>query len=803
MVLIVNILTNRMDLDIPAMEARWKKLWSEESIYATEIGHSEREKCFSIDTPPPTISGKMHMGHAFSYPHQDFIARYKRLRGYSVFYPWGFDDNGLPTERYTEKSLGIKGERTDLGEFIRLCMQESAKAEEELKKNWMDLGISADFSHAYRTFSEASMKISQSMFLDLVEKRRVYREEGPTIRCPTCRTAISQIDLKDINQSSEFVYVRFTGKDGGVLIATTRPELMGACVAVAVNPSDERYSGFIGKKVTVPVYGYTVDIIADDLVAMDKGTGAEMVCTFGDQNDIYLWRKHGLSTRIILDDFGKFKEEAGIIKGLTVREGRKRIIEELEHLKVVEKIERVKHSVNAHERCDTPVEFGISKQWYVKVLDIREELKASAHSAQWIPIHMRVRIDNWIDGLKWDWGISRQRFLGVPFPVWYCRKCGETVYAGKDDLPVDPRTYAGKIACPKCGSSDLDPETDVMDTWATSSLSPRLALIPEGLFPSLYPMDARFQGHDIISTWAFTTIVRSFIHDGISPWKSILISGNVYDPQGQKMSKSRGNIIEPADLVNEYGADAVRYWASTALPGEDIKVREQDFVRGKRTVIKIFNASKLVAMLSGGTATPAVPEAKHPINAGIISGLNDLIVKVTDLMDSYQFSRARSEIDNFFWNVYCDNYLEMAKGIVNRSQEIGKDTQEEFGRILRYVLLQIMKMYAPVMPFITEEVYHSLNLGPEKSIHLEKWPLPSGNISEKSGAAEFGYILQVLSAVRSFKTSKKLSMGSHIDSLTIMGDKAILERYREEVMAVMNIGSLSFQQSQEIQVREG
>jgi valyl-tRNA synthetase len=269
------------------------------------------------------------------------------------------------------------------------------------------------------------------------------------------------------------------------------------------------------------------------------------------------------------------------------------------------------------------------------------------------------------------------------------------------------------------------------------------------------------------------------------------------------MSKSRGNIIEPADLVNQYGADAVRYWASTALPGEDIKVREQDFVRGKRTVIKIFNASKLVAMLSEGAATPAVPEAEHPINTGIISGLNDLVVKVTDLMDSYQFSRARSEIDNFFWNIYCDNYLEIAKGILNRSQDIGNDTREEFGRILRYVLLQIMKMYAPIMPFITEEVYHSLNLGPEKSVHLEKWPLPSGNVSEKSGAAEFGYLLQVLSAVRSFKTSKKLSMVSHIDSLTIFGDKTILERYREEVMAVMNIGSLSFQESQELQVREG
>ncbi|MCL4479962.1 MAG: valine--tRNA ligase, partial [Candidatus Thermoplasmatota archaeon] len=586
-----------MDLDIPAMEEKWKKYWSENRIGSFDRSVLERNRCFSIDTPPPTISGKMHMGHAFSYPHQDFIARYKRMRGYNVYYPWGFDDNGLPTERFTEKALGIKAEKTDLAEFIRLCMQESAKAEEDLKKNWMNLGFSADFSNSYRTFSDESMRVSQSMFLDMISKGRAYREEGPTIRCPTCRTAISQIDLKDITQNSEFVYIKFRGPDIDVMIATTRPELIGACVAVAVNPQDERYSGIIGKVLETPFYHNKVKVIADEMVSSEKGTGAEMVCTFGDQNDIYLWRKYNLETRIILDDFGKFRESAGPISGLTVREGRKRIIELLEAEGVVDHIERIRHSVNAHERCDTPVEFGISKQWYVKVLDIRDDLKRYAHSVDWIPQHMRVRIDNWIDGLKWDWGISRQRFLGVPFPVWYCDTCGATVYAEPKMLPVDPRTANVSMKCPKCGSDSLEPERDVMDTWATSSLSPRLAMIHDGIFPKLYPMDVRFQGHDIISTWAFTTIVRSYIHDGSVPWKEIMISGNVYDPQGQKMSKSRGNIIEPGSLVAEYGADSVRYWASTALPGEDIRVREQDFVRGRRTVIKIYNAAKLVTML--------------------------------------------------------------------------------------------------------------------------------------------------------------------------------------------------------------
>lgn len=791
-----------MDLDIPAMENKWKLYWSEREIYSFNRNKLDRNSCYAIDTPPPTISGKMHMGHAFSYPHQDFIARYKRMQGYNVYYPWGFDDNGLPTERFTEKSLGIKAEKTDLSEFIRLCMQESAKAEAELKKSWMDLGFSANFRNSYRTFSDESMKISQSMFLDLVKKNRVYREEGPTIRCPTCRTAISQIDLKDISTTTEFVFVRFHGDKGDVMIATTRPELIGACVAVAVNPGDQRYSELVGSNMYVPVYGNTVRVIADDMVAMDKGTGAEMVCTFGDQNDIYLWRKHGLDTRIVLDDFGRFRDNAGQLAGLTVREGRKKIIEELQHIGLVEKIERIKHSVNAHERCDTPVEFGISKQWYVKILDIKEDLKNSAHSANWVPSHMRVRIDNWIDGLKWDWGISRQRFLGVPFPVWYCKSCGETVYADQGHLPVDPRLGRNNVICKKCGSSDLSPETDVMDTWATSSLSPRLAMIPDGLFPNLYPMDARFQGHDIISTWAFTTIVRSHIHDGLKPWNNIIISGNVYDPQGQKMSKSRGNIIEPSALVSEFGADAVRYWASTALPGEDIKVREQDFVRGRRTVIKIFNAAKLVSTLAQNVGSFSITKVHERINVGILAHLNELIMKTTELMDSFQFSRARADVDNFFWNIFCDNYLEIAKGMMARSDSSSAEYRAEMIYTLKYVLFQLMKMYAPIMPFITEEVYSMVGLGDKVSIHLEDWPQPVKLENEASLKSEFTILLEALASVRALKTSKKLSMGSRIESLIIEGNSDLLSMYEEEIRAVMNIGTLRFEKADQIRSRE-
>lgn len=791
-----------MDLDIPAIEAKWKKFWTENDIYSYDTTVRDRSKWFSIDTPPPTISGKMHMGHAFSYPHQDFIARYKRMRGYQVYYPWGFDDNGLPTERYTEKALGIKGERTELSEFIRLCMAESEKAEDELSRTWYDLGMSANFGRAYRTFSDDSKRISQRMFLDLVKKDRVYREEAPTIRCPTCRTAISQIELKDQSMSTDFVYVHFGEGENSITIATTRPELIGACVGIIVNPEDDRYRALVGRKIQVPVYGHEVPVIADEMAIMDKGTGAEMLCTFGDQNDLALWRKYSLDLRVLIDDHGKMGESAGPLSGMAIHEARKAMVGILQEKGFVEKSERIKHSVNTHERCGTPVEIGISKQWFVKYLDLKESFKGIASQVQWMPEHMKVRLDNWIDGLKWDWCISRQRFLGVPFPVWHCTSCGAAVYADEDSLPVDPRVDPAPAKCGHCGSGDLEPDTDVMDTWATSSLSPRLALVPDGLLDFLYPMDIRFQGHDIISFWAFTSIVRSYMHDGTAPWNTIFISGNVFDPTGQKMSKSKGNIIEPGALIEQYGADSVRYWASTTIPGEDIRVKEQDFVRGRRTLIKMYNAANLVKIITG-TARPAPMkgEAKHPVNRWILGKLDAVVGECTAHMDGFQAARSRSELDNFFWNVFCDNYLELAKSLNYRREKMPEDLMEETVATLNHVLFQTMKMYAPILPFITEEIYHSLELGNGKSIHLESWPEVQGTTSG-SEVQEFDYVISLIGKIRAYKTSRKLPMNAELPELNVSGDAGIIGKNREIIEIAMNIARVNASPSENIEITE-
>ena len=792
-----------MDINIPEMEEKWKKFWEDHDIYSFSYEGGKRSDYFAIDTPPPTISGKMHMGHAFSYPHQDFIARYKRMRGYKVFYPWGFDDNGLPTERYTEKLLKVKAEKMPLSEFIKACEESSLESQKDLLRNWRNIGMSASFKDYYTTSSTESKKISQEMFLDLVGKNRVYREEAPVVRCPNCHTAISQIEMKDASFSTSFVYVNFRLENGEkITIATTRPELIGSCVGLFVNPDDERFSSIIGKEVTVPVYGHKVKVFTDPSIDREKGTGAEMVCTFGDQNDLELWRKYNLDLRVLIDRFGNLGEDAGDLKGLSVQEARKKMIQTLQDSGYVEKIEKIKHSVNTHERCGTPVEIGISKQWFIRYLDLRGEFLKNGSEVNWIPEHMRTRFDNWVNGLKWDWCISRQRYYGVPFPAWYCRNCGETLFADKGQIPVDPRTSGPGKKCEKCGSSDFEPETDIMDTWATSSLSPRLSLKKLGLLEQLYPMDIRFQGHDIISFWAFTTIARSKIHDDVVPWENIMISGNVYDPYGVKMSKSKGNVVEPSTVVDEYGADALRFWSSTTIPGEDIKTKEQDFVRGRRTVIKIHNAAKLIEMLSEGRSVREISGSPElDINRWIISKLNNTVENATREMDNFTVSKARSEVDNFFWNTFCDNYLEIIKSRINYLSETGSGENEisEMLSTATYTIIQVLKMYAPVMPFITEEVYNRLPYpGKGKSIHLERWPEKGPEFSFLKEEKELDYIMQAVSGIRTLKSSLKLSMSTRLEKVILSGDSKILARHSDIIKNLMRIEDLEIKESGEI-----
>ena len=733
-----------MELDLEGMEQKWRDFWQSKDVYA--FHDKKGNEKFVIDTPPPTISGEIHMGHGFGYVHQDIIARYKRMRGFNVFYPMGFDDNGLPTEKFAEKMFGKRSNEIPREEFLELCEKARVEGRSRILEVFRLLGISADLNSFYLSNSSESRKITQTMFIDLLDKKRAYREKGTVVICPVCRTAISQIDMKDMQRDTEFYYISF-GKMGSVdlEIATTRPEMLGACVALCVNPDDPRYSGVVGKEAKVPLYGHAVRIIADQYVDAQKGTGMEMICTFGDQNDVDLWKKHKLETRIIIDLYGRMLGDSIIQKGSISQDARRKVAQALKDRNLLTRSERKKQNINVHERCDTPLEIGISDQWFVRYLDLKESLLQQGRKVTWYPEFMRIRYENWVNGLKFDWCISRQRISGIPFPVWYCRKCGTMHVAERSQLPLDPRKVAYTGKCSKCGSTEFDPDTDVMDTWATSSLSPRLAQIPKHLFPQLYPTDIRFQGHDIIVAWAFTTIVRSLIHDESLPWKGVYVNGMVRNPQGVKMSKSRGTGHTPIDFIKEYGTDALRHWTTVAGNGEDLVVSDKDLLRGRRTVIKILNAANLVKELGEGEVNgdPGMDMPEH----WILAKLRECATAVTARLDDYDISHARSALDNFFWNAFCDRYLEICKPRI-RSELIPDAGKARIRHTLLYVFDSILKMYAPVIPFVTEELYHLLNTESTASIHESAWPEVLF-VPDMQQSDDMEYVIGIIDEIRS------------------------------------------------------
>ena len=775
------------------MEEKWRVFWEEHSTYA--FNPDARGKIYSIDSPPPTVSGDLHMGHSFSYVHQDIIARFKRMSGFKVFYPMGFDDNGLPTEKYSEKLSGKRLRDFQPEEFIDLCNKAGLEGGAKIKEMFRKLGLSADLGNAYRTYSEESRRISQSMFLDLVRKKRVYRNKGPVLICPSCRTAISQIDMKDMERETDFYYIRFKGVDTkDIQIATTRPEMLGSCVAVFVNPDDARYSEYIGKKVSVPLYEFSVKIYSDQFVDPGKGTGAEMVCTFGDQNDVDLWRKYSLDTRMIIDSNGRMKGDTFVRAGITTTEARKIIVEHLKSNGFVTKSERKKQTVNVHERCDTPVEIGILDQWYIKYLDLRDKMDAAGNSIKWYPDFMKVRYDNWVRGLKVDWCISRQRVFGVTFPLWYCKNCGEIVYADESMLPVDPRFIKYNGTCPKCSGTEFVGETDVMDTWATSSLSPRLASQPRGLFEKIYPMTARFQGHEIITSWAFTSIVRAMIHDNEIPWNQIVLSGIVKNPQGLKMSKSRGDKFSPDDFVQKYGSDAVRHWSTVSGNGEDISIDEKDFMRGRKTVVKMLNAGNLVSTLGKDLASRVKSVKGEPEN-WILKELSEVTSSITEFMNSYSLSKARMALDNFFWNTFCDNYLEISKARM-KIEDLDPAERVEIASTLYLAFESILKLYAPIMPFITEELYHTV-LNKEGSIHNESWPVSYPAASEEMHR-NLEYVIRTISMIRSEASKAGKVSGS---SIILHGERELLEKHKRLIEGVTRTEIVSIDESPDLMVQ--
>ncbi len=747
-------------------ESHWREYWQENEIY--KFNPQSAKPFYSVDTPPPYVSADhLHIGHIMSYSQAEFIVRYKRMSGFEVFYPMGFDDNGLPTERFVEKKYNINKNKISRPDFIKKCLEETKIGSQTYRKLWELLGISVDWSKIYSTINNHSQKISQWSFIDLYNKGKMIRKDEPTFWCTTCQTALAQADLEDKEEKSFLNYINFKAVDSGkdLLIATTRPELIPACVALFLNQNDHRYSDLIGQKAMIPFFNYEVPIIADESVDIDFGTGLMMVCSWGDSEDIKKVKEFNLPIRTILNMDGKLNSLAGEFAGQDLLLARKNILTKLKEQNYLQKQEPIRHVLKIHERCGIPVEIIKTKQWFIKVLEDKDDLLAQAEKMNWYPLFMKQRYIDWVKTLKWDWCISRQRYYGVPFPVWYCQDCGEVILPDVSDLPVDPTMPQSKInTCPKCDSKNITGEKDVMDTWMTSSMTP---LIVSRLFENkviqekLYPSSLRPQAFEIIRTWLFYTVVKSLYHFNNVPFFDIMISGHGHDEKGQKISKRLGNYVPPEQIVDQYGADALRYWATGANLGENLKYNENEVKKGKRTITKLYNAAAFCfSHFKDQDYSHLDLENLSSEDKWILNQLNETIEKVTTHFDSYQYAKAKNEIDDFFWSTFCDNYLEFVKYRLYQEEpdQIAK-------QVLYQILLAIIKMYAPIMPYITEEIYHLYfdKLEKEKSIHLSAWPKPIADlIVDSKESEEFEKVIAIIGEIRKYKSEKQLSLGKVI-----------------------------------------
>ncbi len=783
-------------------EKKWMEYWEKEGIFRFDPKIKERDKIFAIDTPPPTVSGTIHMGHAFGFSQADFIARYKKMRGYNLFYPFGYDDNGLATELFVRKVKGVLPRDMSREEYVNLVLEVTEKAEREFEKLFKRMAMAFDWNLVYRTISPKVTEISQLSFIELYEMGRAYRKEDVTIWCPSCETAIAQVEMEDRKERTKLHYIMFDVEGGeSITIATTRPELMPACVAIYVHPEDERYKHLIGKKAKLPIFGREVPIMANEDVDMEYGTGAVYHCTFGDYADIEWARAFNTDIIIVIDEQGRMNEKAGKYAGLTVREAREKIIEDLKKEGRVLKEEDVEHVVNVHERCGTPIEFRVTKQWFIRYLDLREKWLELGRELKWYPEHMRTRYENWVKGLKWDWCISRQRKFGVPFPVWYCKECGEIIVAKREQLPVDPFKDNPPEPCPRCGSTEFIPEQDVMDTWATSSLTPLINAGWEGddkgeLMHIIYPMDLRPQGHDIISFWLFNTVVKCYLHTGKLPWKATMINGHALDPHGRKMSKSKGNVIDPREVMDKYCADALRYWASSTKLGDDLPFQEKDVQTAMQLINKLWNASRFVLKhLEDYRPESSRASVVRAEDAWILARLSKVIKEVTELFEAYEYAKARKLTEQFFWYDLCDNYLEMVKQRLYNRNAYNEEEISSAQYCLYHSLLAVLKMLAPIMPYITEEIYsyYFREVEGKRSIHESCWPSPepwweNGEVEQKGDV-----IVCLLSAIRQFKNRNRMPLNAEIKELVLPEElKAVCKEFEPCIMETAKVKKVTY-----------
>jgi valyl-tRNA synthetase len=843
--------------DKPALEGleqKWDAAWAERGTYLFDrdaAAGAGRAGVFSVDTPPPTASGSLHIGHVFSYTHTDLKVRFERMRGKTVFYPMGWDDNGLPTERRVQNYYGVRcdtslpydpdftppfrGDAKSLKpadqvpisrrNFIELCEELTIEDEKQFEDLFRRLGLSVDWTQTYRTISDDTIRTSQLAFLRNLDRGEAYQALAPTLWDIDFRSAIAQAELEDRDQQASYHRVAFHKSDGSgdIHIETTRPELLPACVALVANPDDERYQPYFGSTVRTPLFDVEVPVLAHPLAVKDKGTGIAMICTFGDVTDIIWWRELDLPNRTILGKDGRVIAEApdaivsdagkaayAELAGKTVFSAKKTIVELLQASgELLEVSKPFTHPVKFYEKGDRPLEIVSTRQWYLRNgardADLRERLIEMGRGMGWHPDFMRVRYENWTNGLTGDWLVSRQRFFGVPIPVWYAldengeRDYDRVLTPDLSRLPVDPTTDVpdGYTEDQRGVPGGFDAERDIFDTWATSSLTPQLAggweRDPE-LWNLVAPFDLRPQGQDIIRTWLFSTMVRSVLEDGRAPWTDAAISGFIVDPDRKKMSKSKGNVVTPADILEQHGTDAVRYWAASSRLGADAAFDPQNPTQvkiGRRLAIKVLNAAKFVLSFP----VPEGAEITHALDASMLAALDRVVAESTRALEAYDHARALEVTEAFFWT-FCDDYLELVKERAYNQTDVG---QASAALALRLALSTLLRLLAPVLSFATEEAWSWFEEG---SIHTAAWPEPRGGEGDPELLTQVG---AALIGIRRAKTEAKASQKTAVERLVLAAPSPVLAALQSaegDLKAVGRIADIAYAEAEQLSVSD-
>jgi valyl-tRNA synthetase len=831
---------------LSGLEAKWGADWQARGLYRFDRSKT-RDQIYSIDTPPPTISGSLHLGSAFGYIQVDAIARFQRMYGREVFYPMGWDDNGLPTERRVQMHYGVRCDPnvpydpdlavapTERGaknqrpisrpNFVELCQRLTEEFEDDFERQWRTIGLSVDWNLTYATINERSRRVSQLAFLRNRARGEAYAAEGPTMWDVDFQTAVAQAEFEDREVMGAFHKIAFASADGSgpVEIETTRPELLPSCVALVAHPDDERYKPLVGQDVISPVFGVRLPVVAHQLAEPDKGTGIAMICTFGDTTDVLWWRQLGLPLRSVIQRDGRFQAETpawltgpgaeayAALAGKTSQQARRVVVEQLrESGALIGEPQPCAHPVKFYERGERPLEIVTSRQWYIRNgardPELRARLLAVGRELRWHPDFMRVRYEHWVEGLNTDWLISRQRYFGVPFPVWYrVGDSGETLWdqaitPEEAALPVDPQSDApiGYDESQRGRPGGFVGDPDVMDTWATSSLTPQITsgwVDDPDLFARVFPMDLRPQGPEIIRTWLFATVLRALLEHGGLPWQHAAINGWILDPDRKKMSKSKGNVLGPMPMVEQFGADGLRHWACRAAPGTDTAADPAQMKVGRRLAVKVLNASKFVLGLGAADVTAA--DITEPIDRAMLAQLEAVVADATEAFVGYEYHRALERTETFFWQ-FCDDYLELVKVRAYQGGADGRSAQAA----LALALSVLLRLFAPVMPFVTEEVW---SWWQEGSVHRAPWPV-TGELRDAAQGADPAVLDVaggVLAEIRKAKSAEKKSQRHEVLSLVVEDEPEVIATLQQAETDLRHAGvvtDLVFKEGHERQV---